>query len=143
VRGSSLTNFSIAFGMTPRRFLVDRLQISFLKLRILTFPFSKDANWIIGAFTGAALESGWSAQFFFKTIKKLASARPSYSRHFDTCRSVDKRSSSQLGRNHAANYKTLLIRTFLDVPDTNLMWHIGCCSMMRNAWFAAGIPKLD
>src|SRR5882762_2321390 len=54
----------------PRRFFVDRLQISFLKLRILTFPFSKDTNWIIGAFTGAALESGWSAQLF-KTIKKI------------------------------------------------------------------------
>jgi len=28
------------------------------------FPFSKDTNWIIGGLTGAALESGWSAQLF-------------------------------------------------------------------------------
>ncbi len=42
----------------PRRFFVDRLQISFLKLRILTFPFSKDTNWIIGCSTGAAARIG-------------------------------------------------------------------------------------
>jgi hypothetical protein len=119
--------------MTPRRFFVDRFQISFLKLRILTFPFSKDANWIIGAFHGCSPRIGMERTILQDDKKNWASARPSYSRHFDTCRSVDKRSSSQPGRNQAANCKTLLIRTFLDVPDINLIWHIGCCSMMRNA----------
>ena len=128
MRGNSLTNFSIAFGMTR----VGSSSIAFLKLRILTFPFSKDPNWIIGAFTGAALESGWSAQLF-KTIKKLgvgSSELKSTFRHLPLCRQAIVVTTR---RNQAANYKTLLIRTFLAVPDINLIWHIGCCSMMRNA----------
>lgn len=47
------------------------------------------------------------------------------------CRAAVNRSSSQSFRNQSATYETLLIRTFLDVPDIDLIWHIGCCSITR------------
>ena len=61
-----------------------------------------------------------------RTDKKLGIASPKQSRHADTCRSFVKRSSSHLLRNHAAIPETLLLLTFLDVRDTDLVWHMRC-----------------
>jgi hypothetical protein len=50
----------------PLRFFVDKLRISFLKLRILTFPFSKDTNGIIAGPTGATARVRMKRRQLFK-----------------------------------------------------------------------------
>jgi hypothetical protein len=42
-----------------------------------------------------------------------------------------EKSSSQLVRNQAATYETLVIGTFLDVPDLNLLWHMRCSTSLE------------
>ena len=42
-----------------------------------------------------------------------------------------EKSSSQLVRNQTATYETLVIDTFLDVPDLNLLWHMRCSTSLE------------